>query len=414
MPKTKKNKLRKISEVKSLKGKIVLLRLTLNVPLKNNVIQNDFRLRQVIPTLEYLREKRAKTVVISHIGKDGSLGLRPIVTYLNKHLEVGFLPDGDKKRRDSVIESMRDGSITVLENLRKLPGEVENSLKLAKELAELPGIFINEDFAASHRKHASIVGVTKILPSFAGPLFDKEVRELSRAFKPTRPFIMILGGAKFKTKLPLVKKFLSKADKIFIVGALANSFLGELDYEVGRSLVDNEFLGLAKLSRNKKIILPKDYIVKSRSGIITKLPIAINKDEKIVDVGPETVAEIKEALKGAKFVMWNGPLGKFEDGFGESTEAVAHAIAKSGAYSIVGGGDSISAIEKLGILDKFNFVSTGGGAALDFLAKGTLPGIEAIKKSPKKKNLWAYKTSDVLYYTKSSKYPDRENYLTSK
>src|SRR3989344_2198276 len=300
MPKTKKNKLRKISEVKSLKGKIVLLRLTLNVPLKNNVIQNDFRLRQVIPTLEYLREKRAKTVVISHIGKDGSLGLRPIVAYLNKHLEVGFLPDGDKKRRDSVIESMRDGSITVLENLRKLPGEVENSLKLAKELAELHGIFINEDFAASHRKHASIVGVTKILPSFAGPLFDKEVRELSRAFKPTRPFIMILGGAKFKTKLPLVKKFLSKADKIFIVGALANSFLGELDYEVGRSLVDNEFLGLAKLSRNKKIILPKDYIVKSRSGIITKLPIAINKDEKIVDVGPETVAEIKEALKGAK------------------------------------------------------------------------------------------------------------------
>ncbi|HEY4506390.1 MAG TPA: phosphoglycerate kinase [Candidatus Paceibacterota bacterium] len=387
MPKTKKNKLRKISEVKNLKGRLVLLRLTLNVPLKNNVIQNDFRLRRVIPTLEYLRKKRAKIVIVSHIGKDGALSLRPIVSYLNKHLEVGFLPADDKTRQLSVIESMRDGSVIVLENLRRLKGEMENSLKFSKELAKPFELFINEDFAASHRKHASIVGLPKLLPSFIGSLFAEEVHSLSRAFAPKHPFIIILGGAKFKTKLPLVKKFLPKADKIFIVGALANSFFKELEYEVGKSLVDDEFLGLAKLSRNKKIVLPKDLIVKTRNGVLTKPPIAVNRDEKIVDVGPETVAEIKEALKVAKFVMWNGPLGKFEDGFGESTEAVAHAIAKSDAYSIVGGGDSISAIEKLGILDKFNFVSTGGGAALDFLAKGTLPGIEAIKKSPKKKKV---------------------------
>jgi len=374
-----------ITKAPNLKGKRILLRLTLNVPIKNRVIKNDFRLKRILPTLKFLRDAGAKTLVISHIGKDGSQLLRRVVRHLNKYLEVGYLPDTDKARLKSILKTQREGSVFVLENIRRYPEEFENDLDFAKDLASYGDIYVNEDFAVSHRKHASITGLPRFLPSYIGPLFNEEVQELSKIFKPKHPFVVIFGGAKFKAKLPLIKLFLESADKIIVVGALANAFFKAKGYEVGKSLVDDSIKGLATLARNKKLILPSDVVVRNQSGIFTKNPNKIAKQDNITDIGPATLQEIKDTIQGAKLILWNGPAGKYERGFNEPTESIARAIARSGAYSIVGGGDTISSIAKLGILKKFNFVSTGGGAMLDFLANGTLPGIEAIEKSRVKK-----------------------------
>lgn len=376
--------LKSVKSLKNLRGKKVLLRLTLNVPIKGRVIQNDFRLQRVLPTLKWLRKQGAKTIVISHIGSDGSGSLRRIVRYLNKYIEVGFFLDNDKDRRKKLIDEMKNGSIFVLENIRRYPGEKNNSKRLAKELADLADVYVNEDFSVAHREHASVVGVPELIPSYFGPLFVEEIDELSRTFKAKKPFVVILGGAKFETKLPLVEAFLPKADKIFVTGALANSFYKELGFETGKSLVDKKNLDLKTLAKNPKIVVAPDVVVKNGKDKIVKKPEDVSKSDSIMDAGPETIKAINEAVKEAKFVLWNGPLGKFEDGFSEATEEVAKKIAKSQAYSVVGGGDSVSAINKLGILKKFDFVSTGGGAMLDFLADGSLPGIEAIHKNWKK------------------------------
>jgi len=377
-------KLPSVKSLRSLKGKKVLLRLTLNVPINNKVIQNDFRLKRIIPTLKFLHEKKAKTIIISHIGSDGKESLRRVVRYLNKHLEVGYLPDIDSERRNMLIDNMKDGSIFVVDNIRRYKEEKENDKDFAKDLATVADVYVNEDFAVSHRKHASVVGLPKYLPSYFGPLFLEEIEELSKAFKPKKPFVVILGGAKFKAKLPLVKTFLKKADKIFITGALANSFFNEMGYETGLSLVDDEKLSLKTLSKNKKIFLPHDVVVKNRGDVSVKSPDKLTKKDMMVDVGPETIEMIKDEIEDAGMILWNGPLGKFEMGHGGATEKIAKTIARSHAHTIVGGGDSISAIQKLGILKKFNFVSTGGGAMLTFLAERSLPGIDAVKKSKRK------------------------------
>lgn len=370
-----------IRSVRNLKGKRVILRASLNVPIKNGVIQNDYRIRSIIPTLRFLKDKGAKTIVLSHLGSDGTKSLRDVARYMNKYIRTGFLPEHDIDKNKHLIDSMNNGGVFVLENIRRNPGELANSKILAKQIAKYGDIFVNDDFAVSHRKHASVDAITKVLPSYIGLEFEKELNSFSKVFKPQKPFVIILGGAKFETKLPLVKEFLKKADSIFIVGALANSFFRELGYEVGKSLVDNKNLGLKKLATNKKIILPKDVVVKNKKGVFVKKFNGVNKSDVILDNGPETVLEIKEKVREAKMILWNGPLGKFEDGFIDSTEEVAKAVSRSKAYSVVGGGDSVSAISKLKLLKKFNFVSTGGGAMLDYLADKTIPGLEALKKS---------------------------------
>lgn len=380
---SKQAKYKKLSSLRNLKGKTVLLRASLNVPIEGGVVQDDFRIRSVVPTLQFLKDKGAKTIILSHLGKDGSQSLRDVARFINnRYIRTGFLPNSKISKNKHLIEKMNNGGIFVLENIRMNEGEEQNSKAFAKELAEYADIYVNDDFAVSHREHASVSAITEFLPSYAGFQFDKEISKLSMVFKPEKPFVLILGGAKFETKLPLVNQFIKKANKIFIVGALANSFLKEMGYEVGRSLVDDKKLGLKKLAENKKIVIPTDVVVRSsQNNVETKNIKDVRKGDTIFDNGHETVELIKKDVAKAKMVLWNGPLGKFEEGFMEATEEVARAIAKSKAYSVVGGGDSIAAIKKLKLEKKFSFVSTGGGAMLDYLADKTIPGLSALLKN---------------------------------
>lgn len=351
-----------LKDIKELDGVRVLVRLDLNVPVTGGVVADDFRIRKIIPTIKYLQDKKAKIILMSHIG-DGEAreSLSPVVDCLKKlGVNCVFVKDYRK-----VLENK--DQIILLENLREHEGEMKNDKAFAKELASLGDIYINEAFAVSHRKHASVSAITEFIPSYAGFLFEEEIKHLSTAFTPDHPFLFILGGAKFETKLPLIEKFINIADKVFVGGALANNFFKEQGRLVGKSLVSPQDFNLSRFFNNPKLILPIDEVW---------------KDDAILDVGPETVSRLEEEVKKAKYILWNGPLGLYEQGFKEPTLALAKMIAsatKNGAKSILGGGDTLAVIAELGIEDKFTFVSTGGGAMLEFLAKGTLPGIEALK-----------------------------------
>lgn len=379
-------KLPRISSVKNLKGKRVLLRLDLNVPLSGRGgVADDFRIKKSIPTIEFLRKRGARIVILAHIGKDGKESLRAVARHMSKTLPVGFAPDDHREETLAVIDRMPQGGVLLLENIRRFPGELENSKKFAQELALLGNLFVNDGFSVSHRAHASVAGIPKFLPSYFGPLFEREVRELSRAFSPKHPFVFVLGGAKFSTKIPLVKKFLPLADTLYISGALANSFFKEKGYEVGRSIVDLGGIPIRPFLKEKKIVLPDDVVAVGPKGKRVCLPDEVKRDEYIYDIGPMSVARMKESITGAKMILWNGPLGYFEGGFAEATNKIAKSIAMSKAVSIVGGGDTVAALEALKVMNSYNFVSTGGGAMLDFLAAGTLPGIDAVLEPKRKK-----------------------------
>lgn len=291
-----------IREAGDLSGKRVLVRVDWSD-------HDSFRIDATLPTLKYLSESGAKLVVATHDDKGSIDELRQ------------FLPQDAE----------------LLPNLRESAGEEANSEEFAKELAEKADIYVNEAFSVSHREHASIVGVPRLLPSYAGLRFVEEVEELSKAFHPPHPFLLVLGGAKFETKMPLVEKFLNIADDVFIGGTMAKSVT----------------------LKDPKISLP--------SGDLTAL-----------DTNEETIKNLKLKIENSKFIIWNGPLGQYETGHTKYTYELAKLIAESSAYTIVGGGDTLLAIESLNLLSKFSFVSTGGGAMLDFLAKGTLPGIKAL------------------------------------
>jgi phosphoglycerate kinase len=238
---------------------------------------------------------------------------------------------------------------------------------------------VNEAFSVSHRKDASIVLLSKLLPAYAGIQLEEEVKNLSKAIKnPKHPFLFILGGAKFSTKMPLIKKYLKLADYVFIGGALLNDFLKAEGYEVGKSLVDDENFGIEKILKNKKLILPIDVVVRD-GKILKNVKISeVKKDEVILDVGSESIKMLEPLIKKSKLILWNGPLGKYEAGGGGATKKVLKLVASSKAESIIGGGDTVALISEMKMENKFSFVSTGGGATLDFLANGTLPGIKAL------------------------------------
>jgi len=317
-------KLKTVDTLPALHGKKVFLRLTMNVPVVNAVVTDDYRLGKILPTLKTLIERGAEVIVGSHMGSDGAGSLLPAVRYLES-----FVPAG---------------SFTTLPNLRLNSGELSNDLTFARELAGLADYYVNEDFPASHREHASLVSLPKFLPSCFGYQFIEEVEHLSRFVNPPPKSMLILGGIKLSTKLPLIKSFLSKVEKIF----LGSYYVYEKD----------------NLPKDDKIVLPVDVIK--------------NSEGKIVDIGPRTLNLMQTAIVGASAVIWNGPMGKLEAGYKNTTEKLAKAIVTSKCQSVVGGGDSVAAIRKLGLLDEFTFVSTGGGAMLDFLTNGTLPGIDAI------------------------------------
>ncbi|OHA39035.1 MAG: phosphoglycerate kinase, partial [Candidatus Taylorbacteria bacterium RIFCSPLOWO2_02_FULL_45_10b] len=276
----------------------------------------------------------------------------------------------------------RNGRVFLLENLRFFDGEKNNDAKFVKELASLADIYINEAFSASHREHASIVGVPRLLPSYIGLQFEKEVEHLLKTFTPAHPFVFVLGGAKFNTKLRLIERFSKIADVIFFGGALGNDALKAKGYSVGDSKISDGSVDISGIVNRPNIIAPIDFV--NQDHVVKNIE-AIDAKDIIFDNGPKTLALMAEKIKQARFILWNGPLGFYEDGYDEGTNALAGLIAtrtqnEGGIVSIVGGGDTLAAIADLRINDKFTFVSTAGGAMLDFLAKGTLPGIEALGK----------------------------------
>jgi phosphoglycerate kinase len=368
--------MKSIKEIEHLQGVKVLLRLDLNVPIQNGRIMDDYRIRKSEETLNYLREKGAKTIIIAHIEGEGEKTLKLVADYLSKNYLVQFVPNFKNAFKES--ELLDEGAFLMLENIRENEGEKKNDEKFAKELATLGDVYINEAFSVSHRDHASVSAITKFLPSYAGFQFAREVEHLSKSFNPPRPFIFILGGAKFETKLPLIEKFMKLADYVFVGGALANNFFKEKGMEVGISVVSEENFKLDRYFENPKLLLPVD--IENQNNEIKKVA-EVTKEDKMLDVGTETLSQLKEVISKCKFVLWNGPLGNYEAGYKKPTLDLAKIIAESGVESAVGGGDTLAAIAELGIEEKFTFVSTGGGAMLDYLANETLPGIEALEKS---------------------------------
>lgn len=369
-----------ITQAPDVRGLTVLLRTSLNVPVANGEVVNPFRLARALETITYLRFHGAKVVLISHIGDGPEASLTPVYNHLKKTIPLTFVEDIVGEHARKAVAGMKNGDLVMLENLRRDSGEKDNDEDFARKLASLADIYVNDDFAVAHRKHASVVGVPKFLPSYAGLQFMAEVKGLTPALEPKSPSLAIIGGAKFVTKEPLIRQLLEKYDHVFIGGALANDFLKAKGYEVGRSLVSD--IGDAKdMLKNSKVILPVDVTVLGVDGRDVKVPNEVLSTEIIYDVGPMTIAHLGPLVSKAKTILWNGPLGNFEHGFREMTEALARMVANSAGDSVVGGGDTIAAIQRLKIENEFSFTSTAGGAMLDFLAHGSLPGIEALEKS---------------------------------
>lgn len=376
--------MRSVRDIKVLEGIPVLLRTSLNVPVKDGKVTNTFRLKSALPTIEYLRSRHAKVILVSHRSGADTESLEPVFHALRgfiRSLEFCRTVTGPEAR--DAVRKLSPGQVLLMENLRRNPGEEKNDPAFAKELASLADVFVQDSFDVCHREHASTVGVPKLLPSYAGLTVEKEVKELQKALKPKKPSLAIIAGAKFSTKEPLIRKLLKKYSHVMVGGALANDFIEAEGYSVGASLVSKEGKDhIKELLRNKRIVVPKDAIVAKKGETREKGRVAelndVKEDEMILDVGPKTVAELGVYAKKAKTVLWNGPLGLFEDGFIDGTRGLMRAILAGKSHSIVGGGDTEAAIEEVHAHEHFSFISTGGGAMLDFLAQGNLPGLEAL------------------------------------
>lgn len=365
----------------SLTGKRVLLRAELNVPIKEGRVENDYRLSSALETIGYLHEHGARTLIIAHIGRTEHDTLVPVFDVLKHSFPVTFLSSFEGPETEAVLKNLEDGDIVLFENLRHALGEEANDPAFAEQLASLADVYVNDAFAASHRAHASIVGVPALLPAYAGIAFEREVKELSRALRAVAPSLLILGGAKFETKLPLLRAALARYDHVFVGGALAHDIFRAQGYEIGNSLVSKDTTGIEEIFQHEKVLLPLDVSVAGPRGVRVCLPHEVTPEETIVDAGPETITMLGSYIFDARMIIWNGPLGNYEKGFFAQTESVASLVADSPALSFVGGGDTVASIERLGMKESFTFVSTAGGAMLDFLVDGKLVGIDALEKN---------------------------------
>lgn len=374
-----------VRDIKKLENVAVVVRAALNVPVQNGMVTGEYRLQRALPTIEYLIERHARTVLIGHIGEQGTETLEPVYKALKKYIpRLVFCPESTGPRVREAVRSLPAGGVLMLENLRRNRGEVMNNEAFARELSMLGDVFVEDSFDVCHRSHASVVGITAFLPSYAGLLVEEEVRELQKALKPKSPSIAIIGGAKFSTKEPVLRKLLSLYDHVFVGGALANDFMAEEGLPMELSLRSKEGKeAIRKILKHPKLLLPLDEVIgspdsgptHSRVGKLDGLPPL----EAVLDDGPRTAEMLAGLTANAQFILWNGPLGNYEHGYVQGTEALAKAVAGSRAHSIVGGGDTVAAIEKLRLNDRFSFISTGGGAMLEYLATGTLPGIEVLR-----------------------------------
>ncbi len=389
-------------EKKSLKdivvmGKKVFVRVDYNVPMKDGVITNDNRIRATLPTLEYLLAQNAALILASHLGRPKGapvpeFTLAPVAKRLSELLgkEVLFAPDCVGEEAAAMAKALKPGQILLLENLRYHKEEEKNDPEFSRQLASLAEVAVNDAFGVSHRAHASVEGITKYIPTVAGFLLEKEILFLGQAVNdPVRPFVAIIGGAKVSDKIGVIENLLTKVDRLIIGGGMANTFLAAKGFATGKSLVEEDKLELARelmakaKTAGKELLLPVDVTIADRFAADAANKVvaadAIEGDWMALDIGPVTSQAYAEALRDAKTVVWNGPMGVFEmDVFAKGTEAVAKAVAASGAKSIVGGGDSIAALEKLGLAREITHISTGGGASLEFLEGKVLPGVAAL------------------------------------
>ncbi len=397
--------LKSISKVKELKNKKVLVRVDMNVPVERGKVKDDTKIRESLDTIKYLSKEKAKVVLMTHLGrpggkKDRKYKLGPVVKKLEELLgkKVQKLPRLTGEAVAKHINGLRGGHVAFLENTRFHPGEKGNKGELGKELAGLADMFVLDGFGVSHRTDASVVGAAQFIPSYAGLLLEKEIKGLEKVTKkPKAPFVAVIGGAKTETKIPVIENLLPKADTILIGGGILNTYLAALKYKIGDSLVDKDFKKEAlAYCKKRKVILPVDIVVGTLDGKnvrvvdIKKKPHQIcKKGEGIFDIGPESVRLFAKHIKKAKTLVWNGAMGYFEQKpYDMATLAVSRLIAsrsKGQAYGVIGGGETIQAMELVNMLDDIDLVSTGGGAMLEFLSGKELPGIEALKKNKKTK-----------------------------
>jgi len=380
-------------------GKKLLVRVDYNVPINNDLkIVDDTRIVATLPTIRYLTEHGAKVILCSHLGRpngqvDTKLSLRPVLARLSKLLEkpISFAEDVLDKSTNDLIDEMQNGDILMLENIRFYPQEEKNDEAFAKKLAKFADYFVLEAFGTAHRKHASTYGVAKLIPAVCGFLVEQELRMFDKVLnKPERPFVAILGGAKVSDKLPVVENLIDKVDSILIGGGMAYTFIKAIGGNIGMSLVDNSKVDLAKELLDKakekgvKIILPidnvgaKDFSEDAETKIFNSGFFA--DDYQGMDIGKKTIKAFKKEIKKAKTIVWNGPVGVYEyDKFKHGTNKIAKYVAKSKATSVIGGGDSIAAIQALGVAKKVSHISTGGGASLTLLQGKSLPCVELIE-----------------------------------
>ena len=362
-----------------LSGKKILVRMDYDVPITDGAVNEEdaMRINASIQTIDYLMALGGQIILVSHVGRKGE-SLEPIAHYLNTKRSCFFVRDILGQEAQNAIASMTDTDIVLLENLRTNPGEEGNDPEFAKALAGYADYYINESFAVSHRNHASIVGIPKILPSYAGLQFQAECEALSKLKNPEPPFVLIMGGAKFETKLPVMEQFLDKAQTIIVGGALVNTLLQKRGFSVGISLIDTT-ADVTRLLKAPNIFLP-DRVIVERHGAGVDIPVTeILQGDNVVDLSPQSLQRFQKTIADAKTIIWNGPLGLYERGYTKSSEKIIELIQGSKAFSVVGGGDTVAMITQKNLTSSFSFVSTAGGAMLEFLAKGTLSGIEALK-----------------------------------
>ncbi|MBI2616918.1 phosphoglycerate kinase [Candidatus Gottesmanbacteria bacterium] len=388
-------KLRTLKDLKNISGKTVFLTADFNISLENGHIGNDTRIVETLPTINYLKKRGATIIIASHLGRprgyDAAFSLKPVAHKLREltKTDVKLIDNFWEKKALDVISREKQKNIILLENIRFFEGEEKNDRNFSKHLASMADFFVNDAFGTSHRVHSSIVGITEFLPSYAGLLMEMEIHMLSKAISsPKRPLLLIIGGAKTPEKISVIERLLNIADTVALGGAIANTFLAAWGFGTGRSLVDYEMVEMARVvfwkttRKHCALLLPTDVVIsdmerKAKPKVVPYTHVPHNV--AIYDIGPKTQSHYRELIKEAGTIIWNGPMGLYEDPrFRKGTDTLLESLASSSAFTIIGGGDTLTSISKAKYLEKIGHVSSGGSAMLAYLEKGTLPGIEVL------------------------------------